>query len=238
MPPLSSGERKLLIDPVRDVHESVLIIRSPLALTVVLAVSAVAAALAIAAIVLAAASVAALTLVIVLSIRAIAAALVLAASIVLAAVAATALPLITVLSVCAIAAALVLAAAVILVLTVSIVAVLAIVIGAAMLTGGSALGKFLLFDNDFSGIDLDSVPVGIAASLDPSGDSYFEAFAVVLLNMLTGLAECHAAYEVGGLLISVITAHSPVHCQGISGDAHGVLSLGVPDFGVSGETSH
>ena len=239
MPPLSSGKRKLFIDPVRDVHESVLIIRSPLALTVVLAASAVAAALAIAAaIVLAAASVAALALVIVLSIRAITAALVIAAAIVLAAASVAALALITVLSVCALAAALVLAAAVILVLTVSIVAVLAIVIGAAMLTGGSALSKFLLFDNDFRGIDLDAVPVGIAAGLDPSGDSYLEALTVVLLNMLTGLAECHAAYEVSGLLICAVAAHSPVHCQGISGDAHGVLSLGVPDFGVSGKTSH
>jgi hypothetical protein len=56
--------------------------------------------------------------------------------------------------------------------------------------------------------------------------------------MLTGLAECHAVYEVCSLLICAVAAHSPVHCQGISGDAHGVLSLGVPDFGVSGKTSH
>lgn len=210
MPLLLSGERKLLIDPIRDVHESVLIIRSPLALTIVLAASAVAAALVLAAaIVLAAAS-----------------------------VAATALALIVVLAIRIIAAALILAVTVILVLTVTFVAVLAIVIGAAMLTGGSALGKFLFFDNDLSSIDLDSVSVGIAAGLDSACDCYFETFAVVLLNMLTGLAEGNAANEVSGLLISAVAAHSSVHCQSISGDAHGVLSLGVPDFGVSGKTSH
>ena len=68
---------------------------------------------------------------------------------------------------------------------------------------GLTLGKFLVFNNNVSCVDLLTVLVGIGTGLDPSGHADLGALVQILLCEFRGFSEGYTTDKISSLLIAV-----------------------------------
>ena len=76
------------------------------------------------------------------------------------------------------------------------------------------------------------------AALQVALDHDLRALCQILLSELCQLAEGYARYEVGRLLVVVVSALSTIDGESVPGDRHRLSSLCVSYFWISGESSH
>ena len=98
-----------------------------------------------------------------------------------------------------------------------------------------ALGKFLVLNNYFGGVNFYTVFVGVAAGLDTSAYYKLGSLVEILFRKFTAFSKSNTIDKVSSLLIvTVVSEISAVNCQCVSRNCQCIFALRISYFRISG----